>query len=185
MQIAIRERDALKKAKRELESKLAEREAKLAEREAADAAAAEEQERKRNDHMALIQRREKERDEARKEAADAKSLLASKLRSEQQGALVDAVMPKLGLTNRTVVRGVLRELEARGLDIAPEQFDDKYVADVTKKVREELGDLFAPKSGGSPGTPGVNLSTKPPAEKPDEDPTKARIAALQKARARK
>lgn len=91
---------------------------------------------------------------------------------------MDAVLPKLGVQNRTVVKGVLKALSDSGLDIAPESIDDKLVTDVAKQVREALGELYPQRSGGSPGAPGVNLATKKPGEKPDEDPRVERVKQI-------
>lgn len=176
---AFKDRDAAKKRAREAEAKLRELEEREAARETEKAEREAEQERKKNDFAALEKRLQKERDDARKEAAEAKALIDARLRSDRVAALVDAVMPKLGATPRTVVKGVLKELsETVGLDIAPESIDDKTAADVAKQVREAMGELFPSRSGGSPGAPGVNLSTKKPGEKPDEDPRVERVKQL-------
>lgn len=183
LEIAIRDRDAAKKRARELEARNRELEAKEAERESAASKAAEELERKNNDHAALTAREQAKREAAEKRAADAEAKLQARDRADREGALVDAVMPKLGLGNRMVVRGLIRELKIDAPEL--ESLDEKTATDVAKKVREVLGDLYQPQDGGSPGTPGVNLSTKPPGEKPNADPVQARIEALRKARAKK
>lgn len=176
----IKDRDAAKKKAREAESKARELEEKLTAREREDADRAEAEERKKNDFAALDERRRKQLEAAEKRAAEAEAKIQARERADREGALVDAVMPKLGLTNRTVVRGVLKALSDGGIDIAPETMDDKYAADVAKQVRDALGELYPARSGGSPGTPGVNLSTKKPGEKPDENPALAAVRAAAK-----
>lgn len=183
--LAYAERDAAKKRARDAERARDELAAKLAERQAADEAAQAEQERKKNDFAAIESRLKKERDDIAKRAADAEARLAARERSDREAALVDAVSAKLGMTNRTVVRGVLKALAEQGIETAPEALDEKTAADVAKQVREALGDLLPPKSGGSPGTPGVNLTTKKPGEAPGADPRKDRVREIAAALSRR
>lgn len=183
--LAYAERDAAKKRARDAERARDELAAKLAERQAADEAAQAEQERKKNDFAAIESRLKKERDDIAKRAADAEARLAARERSDREAALVDAVSAKLGMTNRTVVRGVLKALAEQGIETAPEALDEKTAADVAKQVREALGDLLPPKNGGSPGTPGVNLTTKKPGEAPGADPRKDRVREIAAALSRR
>lgn len=182
---AYKARDEAKKRARDLEARNRELEAREAEREAAAAAAAEEAERKKNDFAAVEERHKKRIADAEKRAAEAESRIAARERSDREAALVDAVMPKLGVNNRLVIEGALLALAKRGLDIAPEELDEKIATDVAKKVRTALGELHPPRSGGSPGTPGMDLDTKPPSERPDTDANKTRLAEMQKRRSRK
>lgn len=182
---AYKARDEAKKRARDLEARNRELEAREAEREAAVAAAAEEAERKKNDFAAVEERHKKRIADAEKRAAEAESRIAARERSDREAALVDAVMPKLGVNNRIVIKGVLKALAEHGLDISPEELDDKTATDVAKQVRAALGEMHPTKSGGSSGIPGVNLDTKPPGERPDTDAGKARLAEMQKRRSRK
>lgn len=175
---AYAERDAAKKRARDAERKAEELAAKVAEYEAMKAAEAEDTARKKNDFAALEAKLKAQLDKEKAEKAEALSKLEARDRQGREAALVDAVSAKLGFTNRTVIKGVLRELaEQHGVDIAPETIDS--AADVAKQVREALGDLLPPKAG-IPGVPGVNLSTKKPGEKPGADPERERVAALAK-----
>lgn len=181
LKIAIKDRDAAKRRARELEAEARELKAWKAEREAAEAAAAEENERKKNDFAALTAREQAKREAAEKRAAEAEAKLQARERADREAALVDAVLPKLGVQNRVVVKGVLKELASlSGLDIAPESIDERTATDVAKQVRQALGELFPTQSGGSPGTPGVNLNSKKTGERPDEDPRKAAVLAVAK-----
>lgn len=186
VKLAFKDRDAAKKRAREAEASRDELRAKLAEHEAERESREVEQERKKNDFAALEKRLAKERDDARKEAADAKALIAARTRADREAALVDTVLPKLGSVPKLVAEGLIQSLAKRGkFDPAPESIDDHYAADVAKHVREALGDLYPTRNGGSPGSPGVNLAIKPPSEQPDADPVKARLAELQKRRSRR
>lgn len=178
--LAYAERDAAKKRAREAERRAEELAAKLAEHEAKLAAEAEEQARKRNDFAALEERLKKERDREAQRAADAEARIAARERSDRETALVDAVAAKIGINNRTVIKGVIKALGEQGVDVAPESMDEKYAADVAKQVREALGDLLPAKSGGSPGQPGVNHSTKKPGEAPGADPRVERVRDIAK-----
>lgn len=176
--VLIGDRDAAKKRARDAEKARDELAAKLAERQAADEAAQVEQERKKNDFAALEARLKKERDDLAKRVADAEARFAARERSDRETALVDAVSAKLGMANRTVIRGVLKTLAEGGFDTAPEALDEKTAADAAKHVREVLGDMLPPKAAGSPGTPGVNLTTKKPGEAPGTDPRKDRVREI-------
>lgn len=182
---AYRARDEAKKRARELEARNKELEAREAEREAAAQAAAEEAERKKQDFAAIETRLNKRFADAEKRAADAEARIAARERADREGALADAVMAKLGLSNRIVVEGALLALSRRGLDIAPEELDEKTATDVAKQVRAALGDLHTPRNGGSPSTPGLRIEDKPPSERPNADANKARIAEMQKRRSRR
>ncbi len=175
---AYAERDAAKKRAREAERRAEELAAKLAEHEAIKAAEAEELARKKNDFAAIEAKLKAALEKEKAEKAEALSAIAARDRREREAALVDAVAAKLGFSNRTVLKGVLKELAEQGVDTAPESLDS--AADVAKQVREALGDLIPAKSGGSPGTPGVNHSTKKPGEAPGADPRVERVREVAK-----
>jgi|JI61114C2RNA_FD_contig_51_3863371_length_895_multi_2_in_0_out_0_2 molecular chaperone GrpE (heat shock protein) len=169
------ERDAAKKRAREAERKAEELAARVAEYEAKQAAEAEDVERKKNDFAAIEARLKAKAEKAEQAAAEALAKLEARDRREREAALVDAVSAKLGFGNRVVLKGVLKELAEQGVDTAPETLDN--AADVAKQVRELLGDVLQPKAG-IPGTPGVNLSTKKPSEKPGADPNRERVRGI-------
>lgn len=166
---AYKERDAAKKRAREAEARAKELEDWKSAREAEQSERDAEAERKKNDFAALEQRLKDRIAKEEKRAADAEARILAREAADREAALVDAVMPKLGINNRIVVKGVLKALADSGVDIAPAALDEKTATDVAKQVREALGELAPSRNGGSTGTPGVNLTTKKPGEKPDDD----------------
>lgn len=168
---AIKDRNVLKARVRELEAAASQRDSESA---AAKDAAAQEEERKRSDWTALESRYKSQLAERDQKLADAMRLIEGRTRQDRESLLVDAVAGKLGATNRTLIKGLLKVAAESGFDAAPESLNDQIVADAMTKVRELSPELFKARSNGSPGSPGLNDTNRPDT---GDDP-KERVRAL-------
>lgn len=148
---AIRDRDKLKNENRALKERLAnaaEAETKLAEYEAAKEAEAAETERKKNDFAAQEKRWQKQLEDERRKNQELEGWKKTREYTDRETALVDAVARKLGAQNRPVVHGLVKLAIADGLQM-PDEINDSFVADATKRIRELAPETFAGKSTGN------------------------------------
>lgn len=176
---ATKDRDRLKNENRTLKerlSKLEEAESKLSEYESAKEAETAELERKKNDFAAQEKRWAKQLEDQKKTIDELTGWKTTRERTDREAALVDAVSLKLGHSNKALVKGLLRVAADAGFEL-PETLEDSIVVDAAKRIRELGGpDVFRVRSNGSPGTPGVNDTNRPP----DGDERKQRVKALAK-----
>lgn len=80
--------------------------------------------------------------------SELQSLIESNNRSARTNALMERIQAKLPTVNGVVLRGLLREAEAGGVDIAPESLTEDTVTDVIGRLQEMAGDFIKPTDKG-------------------------------------
>lgn len=120
----------------------------------------------------IVERKDSTIEKLRARLAELEGTLESERAGVRTGRLLDRLSESTGVTNRAMLRGLLREARDADpdLDISPEQVNDRTVKDVTRAIQSLAPELFKPKEGGErrkpPAAPGSNASMLPDGERP-------------------
>lgn len=154
---AIADRQKAKERARAAEAKVAEYEA--AQKEARQAAL-----REAENFAELEKELRAELEQKDAAVAEKEQTIAQVHKQYRQEHMLTALTEKTGQP-RYVVGGLLAMAEREGLDVAPENVDDKTVDSLVRHFKKNAPELFKVESrGGSPGIPGDNPQTGPNGE---------------------
>lgn len=148
--------------RQELKQKTRELEARLSEYEAAEKATKQAKLREAEQFAEL--EKDLRADLQAKEAAIAQAEAAVQAVHKQyrREAMLGALADKTG-QGRYVLAGLLANAEGEGLEVAPEQVDDKAVETLLRHFKKQAPELFKVESrGGSSGTPVTTTQTRSP-----------------------
>lgn len=124
--------------------------ARLAELETIKDQLAEAEERKAQDWGALEKRLNKTIEALREENSQFRSQIQQRIEADRMGAFADAIATATGVPNGKRLRGLLREAQANGFDIAPEEVDKSVVVEMVETLRSYDPETFAAKDASAP-----------------------------------